>query len=55
MRIRAVIIGLVVATIVIVVVTLARSIYDLGILALGVIGFVVLAVGAFVSRRWLRG
>ena len=54
MRIRAVVIGLILAIVVIVVVTLARSIYDLGILALGVIGFVVLAAGALVSRKWFQ-
>lgn len=54
MRIRAVIVGLILAIIVILVITLARSVYDLGILALGVIGFVVLAAGAFVSRKWFH-
>jgi hypothetical protein len=54
MRIRAVVVGLILAILVIVVATLARSIYDLGILALGVIGFVVLAAGALVSRQWFR-
>lgn len=54
MRIRAVVVGIVLAIVVIVVVSLARSVYDLGVLALGVIGFVVLGVGAYLSRMWLR-
>jgi len=54
MRIRAVIVGLLLAIVVIVVVTLARSIYDLGFLALGLIGFVLLGVGALISRKWFH-
>jgi hypothetical protein len=49
-----VVVGIVLAIVVIVVLTLARSVYDLGIFALGVIGFVVLGLGAYLSRVWLR-
>lgn len=54
MRIRAVIVGIVLAIVIIVIITLARSVYDLGVLALGVVGFVVLGLGAYLSRMWLR-
>lgn len=54
MRIRAVVVGIVLAIVIIVVVSFARTVYDLGVLALGVIGFVVLGLGAYLSRMWLR-